>query len=414
MAITDDYHIHYGADEAHATNAGRNADHAIQYTEAAAITVEVCYTGTAAPADLQVTGTLSPDATGYYRRNGTYNGQPCYERLDGAYWIWWGGREPPAGGLDEWVLGTTKGSSGDSWHAGWSISGTTSPAVAGDYWPNGTYDTYKDGVGTGPQMWTDNTGQYLTDTPTWDYMWAGDLMPNVYWRREGTYTPTAGGVGTPTGTAVCVAKPITSTYKPANGYPAAPSGDATITDISLSSITVTEDVQVDGGTFDGHDVDLYCKNTKGSKQNAIIITGTLSPDATGTYLPNGTYGGGGSTAYERTDGAYWIYEYYLSPTIRWWMMGVNKGDMVDAWRHWAWNLPVTGDDFDPIGTYTGTATAAWNTSELVLGEGVWHLSEWNTATNIVVGSDGNRICHTRRGPSQMEPLAHHAIEIGAF
>lgn len=37
---------------------------------------------------LKVTGTLSPDATGVYTENGTYNGEPAYERADGAYWIW--------------------------------------------------------------------------------------------------------------------------------------------------------------------------------------------------------------------------------------------------------------------------------------------------------------------------------------
>ena len=37
----------------------------------------------------EITGTLSPDATGVYVRNGQYGGKPAFERVDGAYWIWW-------------------------------------------------------------------------------------------------------------------------------------------------------------------------------------------------------------------------------------------------------------------------------------------------------------------------------------
>ena len=49
------------------------------------------YAITAQAADvgvLKVTGTLDPDATGVYVENGTYNGEPAYERTDGSYWIW--------------------------------------------------------------------------------------------------------------------------------------------------------------------------------------------------------------------------------------------------------------------------------------------------------------------------------------
>jgi hypothetical protein len=52
--------------------------------------------------DLVVTGAISPDATGVYRVNGTHNGSNAYERVDGAYWIYY---EAPS-----WVLGSALGS----------------------------------------------------------------------------------------------------------------------------------------------------------------------------------------------------------------------------------------------------------------------------------------------------------------
>ena len=49
------------------------------------------------PGNVHVTGEISPDATGWYRRNGTYNGTPAFERIGGGWWIrcegpfpfWW-------------------------------------------------------------------------------------------------------------------------------------------------------------------------------------------------------------------------------------------------------------------------------------------------------------------------------------
>jgi len=38
---------------------------------------------------VNVTGTLTPDATCTYFKAGTYNEKPYYRRADGAYFIWW-------------------------------------------------------------------------------------------------------------------------------------------------------------------------------------------------------------------------------------------------------------------------------------------------------------------------------------
>lgn len=57
--------------------------------------------------DLVVTGTITPDATGGYNQNGTYGGQPAYERSDGAYWI-------TTGAFGFWYIGVTQGGGGSS------------------------------------------------------------------------------------------------------------------------------------------------------------------------------------------------------------------------------------------------------------------------------------------------------------
>lgn len=40
---------------------------------------------------LSVAGVLDPDSTCTYLKAGTYNDQPYYRRLDGAYFLWWDG-----------------------------------------------------------------------------------------------------------------------------------------------------------------------------------------------------------------------------------------------------------------------------------------------------------------------------------
>ena len=68
---------------------------------------------------------LSPDCTGSYPQNGTDNGEPAYEREDGAYWIWW------STVMARWEIRTTLGGKGTH---GWLRS---SSSVAGDYTASG-------------------------------------------------------------------------------------------------------------------------------------------------------------------------------------------------------------------------------------------------------------------------------------
>lgn len=80
------------------------------------------------------------------------------------------------------------------------------------------------------------------------------------------------------------------------------------------------------------------------------VTGTLSPDATGSYLEYGDYNG--KRYQRRLDGSYFI----------WW-------DNVSAWKisailgvvgasHWLRIDPNIEGDYTPQGTATGTATVA--------------------------------------------------------
>jgi len=73
-------------------------------------------------ADYIVTGTLTPDATGNYLEDGTYNGRPAYRRADSQFWIWWS----PA--TLWWFLSPAKGDDSTCWIRWFDT-------VEGDYWP---------------------------------------------------------------------------------------------------------------------------------------------------------------------------------------------------------------------------------------------------------------------------------------
>ena len=69
------------------------------------------------PLVLTVTGALAPDATGVYVRNGQQDGKPAYQRVDGAYWLWWTG--------SVWRISAAKGEATDYWASAGSAIVTT-------------------------------------------------------------------------------------------------------------------------------------------------------------------------------------------------------------------------------------------------------------------------------------------------
>jgi len=85
-----------------------------------------------------------------------------------------------------------------------------------------------------------------------------------------------------------------------------------------------------------------------------IITGTLTPDATGSYILNGAYGG--RNAYMRTDGAYWIW----SGEGAAWAVSPTAGSLAGpSWQRIG--ATIEGANYTAYQTSTGTATVAANT-----------------------------------------------------
>jgi len=76
--------------------------------------------------DYEVTGTLAPDATGYYDRGPDYAGYPYYEHAAGTFCIWWFPRS------SQWTLSTKPPNrSPGYWYR--------NAQITGDYMAAGTY-----------------------------------------------------------------------------------------------------------------------------------------------------------------------------------------------------------------------------------------------------------------------------------
>ena len=78
------------------------------------------------PHDLQVTGTLNPDATGFYDEAGTYDGKPYHARTDNAFFIFWDAY------YRQWIITIVLGYHPSYWYS-------ISPNIESDYNPWGTY-----------------------------------------------------------------------------------------------------------------------------------------------------------------------------------------------------------------------------------------------------------------------------------
>jgi len=99
----------------------------------------------------------------------------------------------------------------------------------------------------------------------------------------------------------------------------------------------------------------YSIEAQSTTAGMLKVTGTLNPDATGIYVENGTYNG--KPAYERADGAYWIWWY--NGITEFWTCSAAKGSFGDSY----WRLVIDQSlhllgEYSPVGTATGTATVA--------------------------------------------------------
>ena len=88
--------------------------------------------------------------------------------------------------------------------------------------------------------------------------------------------------------------------------------------------------------------------------NSYTVSGTLTPDSTGTYYYAGEYDG--YDLFRRNDSAYEIWRDTLN---NWWIISVAAGDVTaGCWKRIV--ASITGT-YTPIAPYTGTATVAIDT-----------------------------------------------------
>jgi len=141
-------------------------------------------------ADLQITGTLSPDASGDYDVSGTYGITVKYRRLDGVWYLWYSSSNYDTG---VWVLSQSPGNYGTGY---W----TASPGLGnlwGEYQPHGT------ATGTATAAVTTLSGTIVVGPPeTSQIAMAGSVTAT----NAGSIT-----VGPPDSGAVSMAGAVTST-----------------------------------------------------------------------------------------------------------------------------------------------------------------------------------------------------------
>ena len=75
--------------------------------------------------EYEVTGDLTPDATGTYEDAGEHYGERYYQRTPNGYFLWWNG-------LDTWYISTELDIPGAAW---WQ---RIDPNIEGIYAPGGT------------------------------------------------------------------------------------------------------------------------------------------------------------------------------------------------------------------------------------------------------------------------------------
>lgn len=86
---------------------------------------------------------------------------------------------------------------------------------------------------------------------------------------------------------------------------------------------------------------------------AVVMTGTLTPDATGTYMPTGIYTGNPYWQCTTPSGIRYIWKY-----TTYWLNTITLGNPAGA--YWYHGSTIPGS-CNPGGGATGTATAAWAT-----------------------------------------------------
>lgn len=79
-----------------------------------------------------------------------------------------------------------------------------------------------------------------------------------------------------------------------------------------------------------------------------IVTGDLTPDATGKYLQTGIHNG--KPYYRREDGTY---EIWWKDPANWYISTIKNGIPVSSWSRMD---PAVDGEYVPVGAYLGVAT----------------------------------------------------------
>jgi hypothetical protein len=141
---------------------------------------------------VQVTGTISPDATGSYNQNGTYNGSPAFERVGGG---WWFRYDYGVAGTYYWRL--CQGISAMTATARWSsLVSTTYPAVVPD---QGSYTPMSGATGTATVTLGQSADNYLASYDANGNLVLAVQKSDVVMKTDGVFT-LAGEVQEGTGT----------------------------------------------------------------------------------------------------------------------------------------------------------------------------------------------------------------------
>ena len=107
---------------------------------------------------------------------------------------------------------------------------------------------------------------------------------------------------------------------------------------------------------------LFRYETTSGPSSKHIVTGTLSPDATGDYFYDGIFNG--KPSHKRTVGDTY-YLYWFSTPVNGWAISTAKSTAA-PWNGWYRSDPNIEGDYLPVGPAQGTATVTLNVTPLTV------------------------------------------------
>jgi hypothetical protein len=121
-----------------------------------------------------------------------------------------------------------------------------------------------------------------------------------------------------------------------------------ITDPTEGGITISSGVKIGSGISMGIP-------SSPAPSCDLIVTGSISPDASGCYIENGTHNG--QLAYEKEDGSYWIYYESGGSWQFCWIISVAKGGIYSGGWYRYYSGIIGG--YTPVYGTAGTASVSY-------------------------------------------------------